>query len=120
MARMVTETITDDLDGSEGASTVSFGLDGTSYSIDLNEKNAAALRRALEKYIAAVPKSAVVKGRRKGPVRSATSARRAGQTAYDRDAFRAWAVANDIQLTRGRPPRALRERFEAETPRKRK
>ena len=43
MEQKVTITLVDDLDGSEGAETVSFGLDGTNYEIDLSEKNAAAL-----------------------------------------------------------------------------
>ena len=37
----------DDIDGSDATETVAFGLDGTSYEIDLNDKNAAKLRDAL-------------------------------------------------------------------------
>jgi len=37
----------DDLDGSEADETVTFALDGVSYEIDLNAKNAAALRDSL-------------------------------------------------------------------------
>ena len=46
MARELIEKLIDDLDGSEATETVTFGLDGTSYEIDLNKKNAAALRKA--------------------------------------------------------------------------
>jgi len=38
--------ITDDLDGSPGAETVTFGLDGVSYEIDLAQPNRARLSEA--------------------------------------------------------------------------
>src|SRR6478752_10053837 len=44
----------DDGDGSEAAETVSFGLDGKSYEIDLSTENAAKLRAALAPYLQAV------------------------------------------------------------------
>ena len=47
MAQKVNIILVDDLDGSEATETVSFGLDGASYEIDLNDGNAAALRRRL-------------------------------------------------------------------------
>ena len=45
MAQQVFVSITDDLDGSEADETITFALDGTSYEIDLNEKNAAAIKK---------------------------------------------------------------------------
>ena len=51
MAQKVHIVLVDDLDGSDASETVSFGLDGTSYEIDLNDKNAAALRDALSGYV---------------------------------------------------------------------
>jgi hypothetical protein len=36
---------TDDIDGSEAEETIKFDLDGKTYEIDLNKKNAAALRK---------------------------------------------------------------------------
>ena len=51
MAQKVNIVLVDDLDGSEAAETVSFGLDGTSYEIDLNDKNARGLRDALASYV---------------------------------------------------------------------
>ncbi len=41
-------SLTDDLDGSEADETIMFALDGAGYEIDLNAKNAAALRKALD------------------------------------------------------------------------
>jgi hypothetical protein len=51
MAQKVNIVLVDDLDGSEATESVSFGLDGTSYEIDLNDKNAAQLRDALAPYV---------------------------------------------------------------------
>jgi hypothetical protein len=56
MARLVVAStgksqIVDDTDGSMPAETITFGLDGTIYAIDLSEANAEQLRSALEDYI---------------------------------------------------------------------
>ena len=50
MAQKVTVQLVDDLDGSQSndISTVTFGLDGATYEIDLSEANADNLRKALE------------------------------------------------------------------------
>ncbi len=45
--------ITDDLDGSENAETVSFGFRGVSYEVDLGKKNQAKLEKALAAFIEA-------------------------------------------------------------------
>ncbi|WP_344341892.1 histone-like nucleoid-structuring protein Lsr2, partial [Streptomyces rhizosphaericus] len=51
MAQKVHIVLEDDLDGGDASETVSFGLDGKSYEIDLNEENAAGLREALSAYV---------------------------------------------------------------------
>lgn len=51
MAQETIIVLTDDLDGGDADETVSFALDGKAYEIDLNKKNAAALRRTLKRYI---------------------------------------------------------------------
>jgi hypothetical protein len=43
---------TDDLSGDAGAEPVSFAIDGTSYTIDLAEKNAKKLRDFLAQFVA--------------------------------------------------------------------
>lgn len=51
---MATETkvlLIDDLDGSRAHETVLFGLDGSSYVIDLSRDNADELRAAMEPYL---------------------------------------------------------------------
>ena len=39
------------VDGGEAAETVTFGLDGATYDIDLSKKNAAAFRKSLARYV---------------------------------------------------------------------
>lgn len=76
MAQKVQIILEDDLDGSEATETVAFGLDGSQYEIDLNDKHAAAFRKAMEKYIE--------KGRRtvarRGRPRAASTAPKTGAT----------------------------------------
>jgi hypothetical protein len=53
MAQRTVILFEDDLDGGEAAGTVRFSLDGVEYEIDLSEKNAAALRAAIDPYVRA-------------------------------------------------------------------
>ena len=106
MAQKVHIVLEDDLDGSDAAQTVSFGLDGTSYEIDLNDKNAAALRDALATYVGHGRK---VTGSRRGR-RSAASSN-GGHSAKE---IRDWARSNGHKVPeRGRIPGDVREAFEA-------
>ena len=50
MARQI--TITDDLDGSPNAETVSYSVDGQDYEIDLSPENREKFRQALAPYLA--------------------------------------------------------------------
>ena len=89
----------DDLDGGEAAETVTFGLDGYSYAIDLSSKNAAKLRNALAVY---VENGSRVAGRstagRRGRSRSAAAAGR-----DQNQAIRAWAERKGYEVaSRGR------------------
>ncbi|KAI1693292.1 lsr2 domain-containing protein [Ditylenchus destructor] len=47
----------DDIDGSDGAATIEFSLQGKDYTIDLAEKNLAKLHQALAPYIEKARKS---------------------------------------------------------------
>lgn len=51
MAQRVQIVHTDDLDGSEAASSVVFGFEGVSYEIDLSEANKDALAQADRKSV---------------------------------------------------------------------
>ncbi|GGL98144.1 Lsr2 family protein [Streptomyces fumigatiscleroticus] len=103
MAQRVVVTLFDDIDGSEAAETIAFGLDGKSYEIDLNEANARKLREALEPYVAA--------GRKRA--RSGRTYRET-EVAPDPAAVRAWAQANRMEVpARGRIPKRVYEAFAA-------
>jgi len=51
MAQRVQIVLEDDLDGGVAAETVTFGLDGVNYEIDLSDKNAGKLRDELATWI---------------------------------------------------------------------
>lgn len=106
MAQKVNIILVDDLDGSEADETVSFALDGTSYEIDLNEKNAAKLRDALSGYIGHARKVSATRKRR-----SSASSSSSGPSARE---LRDWARSNGYEVSdRGRVPAEVREAFEA-------
>jgi len=65
MAQKVQVLLVDDLDGSEATETVSFGLDGVSYEIDLSSGNAGQLRKELASYVEHGRKAGSVLGRRR-------------------------------------------------------
>jgi hypothetical protein len=96
MAQKVQVVLEDDLDGGTAEETVVFGLDGTTYEIDLNKKNAAKLRDALAPWVAAGRRTS---GSRGGARRGRGRAAR-GSQAGD---VRSWARANGYQVSeRGR------------------
>ena len=51
MAQQKSVTLIDDLDGGKAAETITFGLEGASYEIDLSKKNATALRKAVADFV---------------------------------------------------------------------
>lgn len=111
MAQKIHIVLEDDIDGSEASETVSFGLDGTSYEVDLNEKNAAALRDALATYVGHGRKvgSAPRRGRKAGSAAASTST--SGPSARE---IRDWArtAGHDVP-DRGRVSAEVREAFDA-------
>jgi hypothetical protein len=103
MAQKVVVELVDDLDGtaSDDISTVTFGLDGASYEIDLTENNAERLRESLARYLGAARRTG-------GRKRSTNTTGPASRPAADRDqtkAIREWARNNGWALAdRGRIP----------------
>jgi hypothetical protein len=93
---MVQRTIvemTDDIDGKPAAETLAFGLDGRDFEIDLSEKNAAKLRKAMTPWISSARR---ISGKR-APALTVVS------TGVDTAAVRAWAASNGIEVSaRGR------------------
>jgi len=108
MAQKVHIVLEDDLDGSPATETVSFGLDGKTYEIDLNDKNAGKLRDALAQYVGA---GRSVGGARRGGRKSASSATTLGPSARE---VRDWARSNGFDVPdRGRIPADVRTAFDA-------
>jgi hypothetical protein len=53
MAQKVQVLLLDDLTGGDADETITFGLDGKTFEIDLNTKNAEKLRKFLKPYVEA-------------------------------------------------------------------
>lgn len=107
MAQKVNIVLVDDIDGSDASETVAFGLDGTSYEIDLNDQHAAALREAFSAYVGHARKVTSSRGRKSRGGSTTTS----GPSARE---LRDWARSNGFEVSdRGRVPSEVREAFDA-------
>jgi hypothetical protein len=105
MAKSVTVVVSDDLDGSPNAQTLTFGFDGVTYEIDLSEHNRDKLAKLVAPYIEA--------GRRVGRGRRATTGRPPASRG-DRAAVRAWAKEHGITVSeRGRISADVISQYEA-------
>lgn len=103
MAQKVNILLVDDIDGSEASETVTFGLDGAAYEIDLNDKNAVKLRKALDSYVS--------NARRVGRAGFKTKGVRTGPAASE---VRAWALANGYEVpSKGRIPAEIQKAYAA-------
>ncbi|HEY0001010.1 MAG TPA: Lsr2 family protein [Actinoplanes sp.] len=109
MAKQVITLLTDDLDGGEADRTVEFGLDGVNYTIDLSEKNAGKLRKALDPFLGAatrVGRTPVSTVRRTAPASTGRASRDQNQ------AIREWANKNGYEVSeRGRIPSHIVEAY---------
>lgn len=103
MAQRVQIILEDDIDGGDASETVTFGLDGVTYEVDLNEANASALRESLSRYIGA--------GRRVGGRRSSgRSSSRASSGELSK--IREWARENGFEVSnRGRISQKVRDAY---------
>ena len=115
MAKRVIQELIDDLDGKAADESVTFGLDGVQYAIDLSKKNAEKLRAALKPYISAGSKVG-----RSATVGARTAAGRGRGTARgDRDqnrAIREWAQGAGFQVSdRGRIKQEIVDQYHATT-----
>jgi len=112
VARKVQVHLIDDVDGGQAEETVTFSLDGTAYEIDLSTANAEALRASLAPFVAPARRLGRTHVVTVNRLRSGSSAR---TDRSQNQAIRDWAQRNGIELNgRGRIPRAIVERFEAE------
>src|SRR5438309_1457384 len=92
-------SIVDDLDGSDGARTVSFSVGNIAYEVDLSDKSKAAMTKKLSKFTDAARR--VGGGRRRSAARKTASRERTG-------AIREWAKANGQKVSeRGRIPQSV-------------
>ena len=111
MAQRVNVILVDDIDGDDAAETVTFGLDGVDYEIDLNEKNAEALRDALGPFIDAGRR---VAGRKSSRGRRGQRVAAGGSTGPSASEIRQWARENGWDVPeRGRVSAEVREAFAA-------
>jgi hypothetical protein len=95
----------DDIDGSEASETVSFGLDGRQYDIDLSTRHAQQLRDTMATFVAAARRGG---GRRSPAPRGPRPATNREETL----AIREWARANGQDIAdRGRIPKAVTEAY---------
>lgn len=114
MAQRVQVVMTDDLDGGEADETVSFGLDGSSYEMDLSVANAETLRNAIAPYVGAARRG----GRAGGRGRSGSTGSRpaAHPGSGDNAAIREWANANGHPVSaRGRISVQVQDAYAAAT-----
>lgn len=112
MAQKVHIVLVDDIDGSEASETVTFGLDGVTYEIDLNDEHAAALRDAVAPYVGHARRAG---GQRRQ--RSSSSSRSGSAAATDGPStkeVREWARENGWDVPdRGRVSSEIREAYDA-------
>lgn len=103
--RRIVELV-DDLDGGTAEETVTFGIDGKLYELDLSATNAAALRKAMAPYIAV--------GRRAGSGLHRLTKSGLGSGAGDIAVVRSWARENGYQInSRGRIPAPILAAYQA-------
>jgi hypothetical protein len=113
MAQQVDVRYVDDLDGSTASGTVSFGLDGRTYEIDLSDENAAKLRDSLASFVAAARRSGGRSSVRRGRRSEETEAPAPTRTNREETAaIRSWARENGHDVSeRGRIPKAVLEAY---------
>lgn len=111
MAQSITVMLIDDLDQSEAAETVRFGMDGAAYEIDLSARHASELRSMLGRYISAARRRQAAPS----PARQRYQPRT--RTQMDREQsrrIRTWAMGKGLLASpRGRIPRHVVDEYEA-------
>lgn len=101
--------LVDDLDGTDAAESITFGLDSVQYAIDLSEVNAKELREVFGRYV-----DAGTKVSRRIEARNAAGTLTFAERRDANQAIRAWAYDNGIDLrTRGRIPGDVVAKYEA-------
>lgn len=114
MAQKVQVQLVDDLDGASTAEeTVTFGLDGVEYEIDLSSKHASTLRDSLESFVGVARRTGGRVKRGSGRVAAKVTAS-SSSSREQNQAIREWARQNGHELAdRGRIPGSVLAEFEA-------
>jgi hypothetical protein len=106
MATKTMITLEDDYDGGRADETVRFSLDGASYEIDLSDRNADKLRKALSPFLEAARRTSDRSTTKRGSDLSTA--------AVDTKAVRAWAASNGVSVSsRGRIPAQIIAQYRA-------
>lgn len=109
MAQQIQVLLVDDMDGGTATDTVSFGLDGHNYEIDVSDSNAAGLRDPLAKFITHARVVAPARSRRRGHASSQPR-----HTREENTAIREWARLHGFKVNdRGRIPEDIAAEYEA-------
>lgn len=112
MAKRIVEQLVDDIDGTDGASTIHFGWQGAEYEIDLNSANAAVFEKAMSPYVK-VARRVSTRSRTRKP--AAANGRTTSREELAE--IRAWATANGYTVAdRGRIPASVAEAYRTGTP----
>lgn len=112
MAKRVIHELIDDITGQPADESLTFGLDGMQYEIDLTTKNAAKLRDALAPFVASGTKIG------RGGIAANRSRAARTPTRPDREvnqAIRDWAKSKKLDVSdRGRIKQEIVDRYHAE------
>jgi hypothetical protein len=108
MARRI--TVVDDIDGTEPAETVSFALEGVSYTIDLAEKQRTKLRSIMQPFL----DHATRVGHAHSAPKKSKSKSHSGGPDLHLNAVRDWANKNGYTVSyRGKVPQHVMDAFDA-------
>ena len=116
MAQKTIVQLIDDLDGAtnDNVETISFGLDGVTYEIDLGDDNATALRNSLTEFIESARRIAGRTRRAPATQKGAGRTDGSGRSREQTQAIREWAKKNGHDVAdRGRIPATVIDAFEA-------
>lgn len=114
MAQKTIVSLIDDLDGGEAHESLTFGLDGVEYNIDLSEANAKKLRSAFATFL---PHARRIGRRSAGTTASSSQSKRSttelARTREMNNTIRRWAQENNLKVSdRGRIPIEVVERYQ--------
>lgn len=115
MAQKVQVLLVDDIDGGTADETVTFGLDGVTYEIDLTSDNAAKLRDAFAQWVGNARKVSGRSSGRSGSRSASSSSASGSRSARSQEAqqIREWAKENGFHVSeRGRISAEIKKAYD--------